>query len=219
MRTEHPEWKRLLDLAEGCGSREPDISEHMAACPDCRERLEQARAFIRILGDARMEHVPEYLVQSTLERLGVVGAPAAEKSTVGAAEAGKDWIDSAVHSLRELLAELIADSRTPSPALRGTAVSEPVILRYGCKAYEITLSLLPRTGSRSRSIIGQVVPLDAEALEPGGWVELSGSSGHPRSGLSEFGEFRIDADDCGAGEILIRTGADLVRVPLPSEVS
>ncbi len=218
MLTEHPDWMRLLDLAEGRAAQDPDLSEHMAACHGCRERLEQVRAFVRILEDARMEDVPGELVQRTLERICAAGVPVGEISTSGTGEALRELIGSATRSLRELVAELIADSRTPSPALRGAAPSEAVMLRYRCEAYEVTLSVSPRTGSRPGMVTGQVVPLDVEALEPGGWAELSGSSLRTRAMLSEFGEFRIEAEVPGAGEVLIRTGDDLVRVPLPSDL-
>ena len=215
---EHPDWRKLLDYAESGAQDSPSVSEHLAACPCCRERLDQARAFVRLLGDARLEDVPESLVQRTLERLGIIGVPAEDRATRDTVGGLKEQIASAAGALTGILAVLVADSRTPTPAMRGATAAEPCLLRYRCPAYEITVSVPMRSAPGRRVILGQVVPLAAESLEPGGWAETPGSSAGPRAELSEFGEFRLETEETGLSEVLIRIGTDLIRVPLPSDL-
>jgi hypothetical protein len=193
----------------------------MRGCEHCSALLLRAEKLLQTFADARgLSHPPKHLLQRVLQAIlseSDASAPAAGMDLPAETATGDDWWQQVRAGLREVIAELIADSVEPSPVLRGVASAEPRMLLYETDAFSITLSLKPGQSPATRDWIGQVAPRGSHELPPEGQAILRREGRQKTVWLSAYGEFAFREEPEGVSELSIAVGEYLVHLPLPED--
>jgi hypothetical protein len=207
MAERHADWEELIEIA--IGGNDAPTNQHVSECATCREQLLIAREVVTSLFAAGVD---EPGIGTINRAVRAVTAEAAEARGASLA----DHVRSAVESLRDaLVAGLVADSWTPSVAVRGATTAWPRVLVYETADHSISLSMTPGEIERSTSIVGQVVPRGSEVLPDPRRATLLGDGGERVTDLTEFGEFTF-ADALGATRLEILLGEQPICIdPLP----
>jgi hypothetical protein len=121
--------------------------------------------------------------------------------------------------LREVLAVLVADSLTPSPVTRASAVNaEPRVLLYETDAYAITVSYAVCEDPQKVDVRGQIIPRSRAELPEGGRVTLSAKKEEVEQELSAGGDFVFENQPTELGDLSIVLADSLIWLSLPQNV-
>jgi hypothetical protein len=210
----HATWREILDRIEHPEAAPAD--RHIAACPECKQRLAEARALLETLHACRLPDPPPAAVEKAMARL------VAELAGDGQASGARAWAAWLVATLERggaqlaaVTATLVADSLQPSPQLRGAVVAAPRMLRYETDEYAVAIAVTPdRSGDRC-DLRGQVSPRQGTDLPSGGRVALARRGGVAESALSAHGEFLLEAVPQSASDLRIAIGDMLIKVEIP----
>lgn len=195
MSKNHPTWEAILHFVEGRESA-PDLTEHLADCPACAERVDRARAVLALLGEARLPDPPESLLARTREILRKEPTPLA----VFSQRVGR--------ILREIWARPHGDSLRPNLALRGPGENETRTQLFEAEGYSVAVMSAP-TGDGLR-LHGQVTP-PADAELPAGALAYFGGV---EETLDDLGEFHIETSATEIFELAIVLEDLLIRLRL-----
>ena len=141
----------------------------------------------------------------------------ASESAESVPEAGiVDLLRKTKDKFDELVANLVADSLTPSHAVRGTSLASPRLVVYETTEFSVSLSLSPIQKEGGLEILGHVMPKLADSIPPGGRAILRGASAPTVTPLSKHGEFRFAAAGGKKVRIDVEIGKYRIVVgPLP----
>jgi hypothetical protein len=184
--SEHPTWREILDAVESPTGPSSGFETHLDRCSSCRAEREAAVRLLGLLERARLAQVPESLMERTLARLHeetgdtVTGPSSAWELLLAELRAG----------LQELSGQLVADSLTPSPAVRGAEPSGPRTLLYETESYSVSLALgRGDAGTAGVSLRGQVIPRIGDCLPAGSRAILHRADQVTETRLDDLGEF------------------------------
>ena len=198
----HLDWEILMEIAESGASSPEGADEHLASCPTCRERLEQARTLVEDLGHLHdLPQVPPGWIEGALAK--IVTRP------VQQAEPERDWRRQLGDALRVIRATLVASTAAPLPAFRGGALG-PRSLVFETHDHIITLRITRSAGGGPSLIQGQIVPRPGATLEPGGVAACRVGSHRSLTKLSPFGEFSFETKSRDPHKLSIEWAAEQI---------
>ncbi len=213
----HVSWEEILEALESTGLANTTVGSHGITCPRCARLAEEARAILGLLVDARLPVPPTALVERTLVRLRALSGPAAVEEMPRPALGPQAVVERLKSAVRESWAALTADSRQPSPALRGDWVASPRTLRYETPDYAVTLSIRPGGELDVRNVLGQLVPRRGPSLPPDACAKAARGDQMLEAPISATGEFQLAGVPASCEEIALLLGGDWIRMRLPGE--
>ncbi len=217
MSQKHASWSeilnQILNALESPGATDSDIGSHIETCPRCERLADEARWILGLFADARLQPPPQALVEKSLE---VVRQEFARKAAAAVGQGLRRTLRDMAARSTEVAATLVADSRLPSPALRGGSVeASPRMLLYDTDTYAVTLSVVSRGKEKRCDVMGQVTPKTEVALPEGGWATAEAAGESFEVPLAALGEFRLRGLDPRLDEVSILLGDQHIRLPLP----
>ena len=191
----HPSLEQLL-LAQEASRADSEARRHLDdGCRTCASRLERAERILLSLQEGPLPSVPEAWIQ---------------RAVAVASPEQPGLLDRA----RQLLGQLIEDSRQGAPALalRGRGLARTHLL-YRAGEYDVDLALLSDGG-----LVGQVLPAEEHTPElEHATCLLAGPEGPRVVPLGELGDFRFPNVGPGDYALVVESAqAELVidRIPL-----
>ncbi len=215
MRDRHVSWEEILEALESTGLANSTVGSHVATCSRCARLVEEARAILGFLVDARLPVPPPALVERTLVRLRALSGPAVAADTPRPALGPLSLVERLKSAVQETWATLTADSRQPCRALRGDWMAAPRMLRYETPDYAVTLSIAPGTKRELRDVLGQLVPRRAPSVPADACATAVRGEEMLEASISATGEFRLTGVPASCEEVGILLGKDWIRMRLP----
>ncbi len=215
MRDRHASWEEILAFLESTDSADSTVRPHLTSCKRCAQLAEEARAILGLLAEARLPVPPSALVERTLARLRASLEEATTVAAQPAALGSRELLKRLRSTFREVWGTLVADSLLPAPALRGSSVAPPRLVRYETPEYIVTLSLAPGSARQTRDVQGQLVPRRGEAVPSGACAAAAHGEQMIEAHIGATGEFRLSNVPASSDEVGILVGDDWIRLRLP----
>jgi len=214
---DHPTWDDLISHAQD-PTADRSIDAHISHCSPCREQLDEALRLLAIFRDAREAR---FSAPDRAEAKRILAEELKRQARIGAVSVGERLRETAA-TLKEVWADLVLDSLSPSHALRGGAgTAAPRMLLYETGDHTITLSLPAGSPPGApQALHGQVAPRGDAPLpfNAQAFFEDAATGGRAEGvTLSPEGSFSLPAIPEGQASLTLILADEKIHLRLPQE--